>query len=94
MNAEERIVTARVVTPAPLLRRGLERAATAAGFTVVDPDTPATVTLWPADGAGSAPDGIAVMVARDHLVVTLRCTADLETVLLLHSLLQELLDPR
>jgi hypothetical protein len=97
MGAPTGIVTARVTTVAPLLHRGLVRAATAAGFTVVAADVAAQVTLRVSErGANRAEtetDGeVDVVVGTGSVVLTVHRVPDVSTALKLRWLLMELLD--
>ncbi|WP_448627603.1 hypothetical protein [Geodermatophilus sp. URMC 64] len=96
MDAQRTVVTLRVTTGAPLQRRGLVRAATAAGFTVVPPGAAAAVTLsmredGGADGLAAGEPGLDISVGEKAVVLTVRRPPDLATVLLVRSLLTELL---
>lgn len=93
MGGGDADVTARVITSAPLLRRGLERAAAAAGLSVVPPAGAATVTLRSAAATAVFGGGIDITVERDHVVVTIWRTVDEATALALQRLVRELLDP-
>jgi hypothetical protein len=90
-------VTARVTAMAPLLRRGLVRAAVAAGFTVVASDAVAQVTIGLGE-RGEDPRAAAVGVQVDVLVgvgavvLTVRHAPDVATALKLRGLLIELLE--
>jgi hypothetical protein len=99
MAAERPAPTLRVTTAAPLPRRGLLRAATAAGFTVVPSGAAAAVTLGMredggADGLATGESGLDISVGEKAVVLTVRRPPDLATVLLIRSLLTELLESR
>jgi hypothetical protein len=94
------VVTARVTTTAsPLLRRGLERAAVAASFTLVSAHLPAQVTLH-AESRSRGSDApasdaeIDIVVEADTVVVTVRQVPALSTLVKVHGLLTTLLDTR
>src|SRR4051812_37529766 len=97
MERAAEIVTARVITVAPLLQRGLVRAAVAAGFTVVPAHERAHVTLranGPPTGASDAEAGdcLDVVVESASVIVTVRHVPDLATVIRLHALLVTILE--
>lgn len=89
-------VTARVTAMAPLLRRGLVRAAVAAGFTVVASDAVAQVTIGLGergeDPSAAADVQVDVLVGVGSVVLTVRHAPDVSTALKLRGLLIELLD--
>lgn len=99
MDRAGEAVTARVTTVSPLLRRGLLRAAAAAGFTIVSAHEPADVTLR-ADVRSAEADtevaqaGVDIVVEADTVVVTVRDVPDLATLVKLHGLLGTLFDDR
>jgi len=93
-------VTATVTAVAPLLRRGLVRAAVAAGFTVVASDAVAQVTIGLGE-RGEDPSAAAdvqadvqvdVLVGAGSVVLTVRHAPDVSTALKLRGLLIELLE--
>lgn len=99
MEAADEVVTARVTTVAPLLRRGLVRAALTAGFTVVPAHVPAQVTLrmnrrHPGAGQADVESDVDIVVEPGSVVVIVRHPPDLSTVVRLHGLLAALLDSR
>ena len=89
-------VTARVTAVAPLLRRGLVRAAVAAGFTVVASDAVAQVTIGLGergeDPRAAADVQVDVLVGAGSVVLTVRHAPDVSTALKLSGLLIELLE--
>ena len=89
-------VTARVTAVAPLLRRGLVRAAVAAGFTVVASDAVAQVTIGLGergeDPSATADVQVDVLVGAGSVVLTVRHAPDVATALKLRGLLIELLE--
>lgn len=99
MEAAAQVVTARVTTVAPLLRRGLVRAARTAGFTVVPAHAAAQVTLrmdshHPDAGQADGESDVDIVVEMDSIVVTVRRSPDMSTLVRLHGLLAALLDSR
>jgi hypothetical protein len=97
MGAATGIVTARVTTVAPLLHRGLVRAAMAAGFTIVAADSVAQVTLRVSErganlGDAEANGEVDVVVGTGSVVLTVHRVPDVSTALKLRWLLMELLD--
>lgn len=90
-------VTARVTAVAPLLRRGLVRAAVAAGFSVVASDADAQVTIrlgepGDATSAEATEVQVDVLVGTGSVVLTVRHAPDVSTALKLRGLLIELLE--
>jgi len=89
-------VTAKVTAVAPLLRRGLVRAAVAAGFTVVASDAVAQVTIGLGergeDPSAAADVQVDVLVGAGSVVLTVRHAPDVSTALKLRGLLIELLE--
>lgn len=99
MERAGEVVTARVTTVSPLLRRGLLRAAAGAGFTIVPAHRPADVTLR-ADARsreqpeGEVEGGVDIVVEAGLVIVTVRAAPDLLTLLKVHGLLEALLNAR
>lgn len=96
MHPADDVVTARVTAVVPLVRRGLVRAATVAGFTVVPAHMTAAVTLrGDQSEIGSDRSGrseIDVIIEPGSIVMTVRHPPTLSTLLRLHGLLAALLD--
>lgn len=84
----------RVAASSPLLRRGLARAAEAAGFVVASGDLAARVILRAEAGADPCPSEsieLEITVKPDTVVVTVRQIPDQPMALLLQQLLNVLL---
>jgi hypothetical protein len=88
-------VRAQVVPVAPVLRRGLVRAAIAAGFTIVDSVADADVTLGVGRAGGEETTGRAgvdMVVSRGEVVLRVHRAFDAHLSSMLRVLVAELLD--
>jgi hypothetical protein len=103
MDAGDNVLTARVASGSPLLRRGLARAASAAGFVVVPAGSEADVTLG-VGGTGQAREinrsvvnparcgGVDVRIEAGAVVMTVREVPTIDTLRMLRVLVCELLE--